>query len=267
MGLVDNPFAIPNIRCENGEAEAHVRIGWFRSVSNIPRAFAVQSFASELAAELGRDPKDMLLELIGPARKVEIKEQYYVDPLWNYGDPYETWPIDTGRLRGVVELAAERAEWGKELPARSGLGIAVHRSFQSYVASVVEVTVDDDGTVRVPRVDTAIDCGFACHPERIRSQIEGAAVMGMTLALHSGVTFKNGRAQQSNFDDYEMVRIDNFPLEVRTHIVPYEFSTPAAGVGEPGVPPFAPALANAIFAATGVRLRSLPIQKAELRRT
>jgi isoquinoline 1-oxidoreductase beta subunit len=265
MGLIDNPFAIPNIRCENGECEAHVRIGWFRSVSNIPHAFAVQSFVGELAAELGKDQKEMLLELLGPPRKVEIDEQYYAEKLWNYGDPYETYPIDTGRLRNVVELAAERAEWGKKLPARSGQGIAVHRSFLSYVATVVEVTVDKDGTVRVPRVDTAFDCGFAANPERIRSQVEGAAVMGMTLALHSAVTFKNGRAQQSNLNDYQMVRIDNFPTDVRVHIVPHPFSVPASGVGEPGVPPFAPALANAIYAATKKRVRTLPIDTSELR--
>jgi isoquinoline 1-oxidoreductase beta subunit len=129
------PFDVPNVRCENGEAPAHVRIGWFRSVSNVPRAFAVQSFVAELAAAAGKDPKDFLLELIGPARKVDIEAAGLSDKYWNYGEPLETYPIDTGRLANVVRLAAEKAEWGRKLPPRHGLGIAVHRSFVTYVAT------------------------------------------------------------------------------------------------------------------------------------
>ena len=157
-------------------------------------------------------------------------------------------------------MAAEAAGWGRQVEKGRGLGIAVHRSFLTYVATVVEVAVDENGRLSIPQVDTAIDCGFPVNPERIRSQIEGAAVMGTTLALYSGVTFKNGRAVEGNFDDYEMVRIDVSPLNVRTHIIPHGYDTPASGVGEPGVPPFAPALCNAIFAATGKRIRRLPIR-------
>jgi isoquinoline 1-oxidoreductase beta subunit len=259
MGFADMPFDIANIRCENGQAMAHTRIGWFRSVSNIPRAFAVQSFAAELANELGKDQKEFLLELIGPARIIDPKAAGMPEDLWNYGEQYDVYPIDTGRLRGVVELAAEKAGWGKQLPAGEGLGIAAHRSFVTYVASVVRVKVEDDGTVRVPEVHTAIDCGFAANPERIRSQIEGAAVMGMTLALNSAITFENGAVVQSNYHDYDVARCNNFPELVVTHIVEHPFSVHASGVGEPGLPPFAPALYNAIFNATGKRLRSLPI--------
>ncbi|HYZ25611.1 MAG TPA: molybdopterin cofactor-binding domain-containing protein [Geminicoccaceae bacterium] len=259
MGFADMPFDIANVRCENGQAMAHTRIGWFRSVSNVPRAFAVQSFAAELAHELGRDQKESLLELIGPARIIDPKAAGMPEDLWNYGEPYDVYPIDTGRLRGVVELAAEKAGWGKQLPAGEGLGIAAHRSFVTYVASVVRVKVEDDGTVRVPEVHTAIDCGFAANPERIRSQIEGAAVMGMTLALNSAITYENGRVVESNYHDYDVARCNNFPELVVTHIVEHPFSVHASGVGEPGVPPFAPALYNAIFNATGKRLRSLPI--------
>ena len=259
MGFVDMPFDIANISCENGQAMAHTRIGWFRSVSNIPRAFAVQSFAAELAHELGKDQKDFLLELIGPDRIIDPKASGFPEDHWNYGEPYDEFPIDTARLKNVVNIAAEQAGWGKQLPKGEGLGIAVHRSFVTYVASVVHVKVNDDGTIRVPEVHTAIDCGFAANPERIRSQIEGAAVMGMTLALNSAVTFKDGRAQQSNYHDYDVVRIDNFPEVVVTHIVEHPFAVHATGVGEPGVPPFAPALYNAIFNATGKRLRDLPL--------
>ncbi len=259
MGLYDMPFEIPNIRVENCKAMAHTRIGWYRSVSNIPRAFAVQSITAELAHELGRDQKDFLLEMIGSPRVIDPKAVGLPEDFWNYGEPYAEFPIDTGRLRNVVELAAAKAGWGKSLPAGEGLGIAAHRSFVSYVAMVVHAKVAADGTVRVPEVHVAIDCGFTANPERVKSQIQGACVYGMTLALYSAVNFKDGKAVESNFHDYQMVRADNFPEVVHTHIVPHEFKTHATGVGEPGVPPFAPALTNAIFNATGKRIRDLPI--------
>jgi isoquinoline 1-oxidoreductase subunit beta len=258
LGLVDAPFDIPNLRIESGEAEAHTRIGWFRSVNNVAHAFSIQSFVAEIAQELGRDPKDFLLELIGPARTVDLSKQV-TTPYWNNGEPIGSYPIDTGRLRHVVELAAERAGWGRQMPKGRGLGIAAHRSFVSYIATVVEVAVDAKGNVSVPRVDTAIDCGFAVNPERIRSQIEGAAVMGLTLARYGEITFKNGRVEQGNFNDFQLVRIEESPTETRVHIVEHGIDVPASGVGEPGVPPFAPALCNAIFAATGKRIRRLPI--------
>jgi isoquinoline 1-oxidoreductase beta subunit len=261
MGLVDNPFDVPNLRCENGECAAHTRIGWFRSVSNVPRGFAVQSMVAEIAAALGRDPKDMLLELIGPDRIVDPRKSPDVTMFWNYGDPLETFPIDTARLRRVAEVAAEQAGWGKELPKGQGLGIAAHRSFLTYVATVVHVAVDEQGHLTMPRVDTAIDCGFHVNPERIRSQIEGAAVMGTTIARSAEITFKDGQVQQKNFDGYKVARIAEVPLDVRTHIVAAGWDVPSGGVGEPGLPPFAPALCNAIFAATGKRIRQLPIGK------
>ncbi|MFO1072574.1 MAG: molybdopterin cofactor-binding domain-containing protein [Geminicoccaceae bacterium] len=265
MGLVDLPFSIPSLRCENGAAAAHVRIGWFRSVSNIPHAFAVQSFVAELAHAAGKDPKNFLLELLGPARKLDSNAIGIAGELWNYGEPYETYPIDTGRLANVARLAAEQAGWGRTLPKGHGLGIAAHRSFVSYIATVVEVAVDGEGRISIPQVDTAVDCGFVLNPERIHSQMEGAAVMGTSLALFGRVSFKQGRAEQGNFDSFEVARIDSAPLNVRTHIVPHGFDVPASGIGEPGVPPFAPALCNAIFAATGKRIRELPLAGQDLR--
>jgi len=258
MGHVDIPFEIPNMSIENGKALAHTRIGWFRSVSNIPRAWAVQSFASELAHELGKDEKEMLLELIGSDRKLQPVKQGFPKDFWDYGEVYDEYPIDTMRLKNVLNLAADKAKWGKgKLPKGQGWGLACHRSFVTYTAAAVKVNVVK-GQIRVPEVHLAIDCGYAANPERIRSQLEGAAVMGMTLALHSGVTFKNGVAQQSNFDTYEMVRSDNYPENVHVHIVDHPFSVHAAGVGEPGLPPIAPALANALFNASGKRLRDMP---------
>ena len=156
MGLVDMPFEIANVQCENPEAVAHTRIGWFRSVSNIPRAFAIPSMVGELAHATGRDQKDMLLELIGSPRILKLDS---VKDYWNNGEPYDSYPIDTARLRRVVEVVAQKGEWGRSVPKGHGLGIAVHRSFVSYIATIVEVAVDEKGKLTVPRVDTAIDCG------------------------------------------------------------------------------------------------------------
>ena len=258
MGLIDMPFEIANIQCENPEAAAHTRIGWFRSVSNIPRAFAVQSMVGELAHATGRDQKEMLLELIGSPRIVNLDS--VKDP-WNYGEPYDSYPIDTARLRRVVETVAEKGGWRRTVPTGHGLGIAVHRSFVSYIATIVEVSVSDKGKLTVHQVDTAIDCGMFVNPERIQSQIEGAAIMGLSLAKYGEITFKDGKVQQGNFDDFPVIRMDEAPIVTNVHIVPVDADTPPSGVGEPGVPPFAPALINAIFAATGKRIRALPIGK------
>jgi isoquinoline 1-oxidoreductase beta subunit len=257
MTAINVPFVIPNVRIENPEAPAHTRIGWFRSVSNIPHAFAVQSFVAELAAAAGRDPKDFLLELIGPARRIDTRNQ---GDTWNYGESPERYTLDTGRLRGVVETAAREAGWGKALPKGRGQGIAVAYSFVTYVAAVVEVAVDEKGELAIPRVDMAVDCGAQINPDRVRSQLEGACIMGLSLAMAGEISYKAGRVVQNNFGEYELVRMAAAPREIRVHLLPGDFSAPLGGVGEPGVPPIAPALCNAIFAATGKRIRHLPIR-------
>ncbi|HEU5337124.1 MAG TPA: molybdopterin cofactor-binding domain-containing protein, partial [Terriglobales bacterium] len=163
-----------------------------------------------------------------------------------------------------VEVVAEKSGWGKrKLGKGRALGIAAHRSFATYVASVVEVEVTPQGDVRIPRVDTALDAGLVVNPEVTRAQFEGANVFGTSVALMGEITAKNGAIEQSNFNDYPVARINDVPRENNIYIV--ESTAPPAGVGEPGVPPFAPALCNAIFAATGKRIRELPISKANLK--
>jgi isoquinoline 1-oxidoreductase beta subunit len=262
MGLTNVPFAIPNLRVENPEAKAHTRIGWYRAVSNIPHAFAIQSFVAEMASAAGKDPKDYLLELIGPARKIDPRD---VNDTWNHGENPTLYPIDTGRLRRVAETAAKEAGWGRAMPKGSGLGIAAHYSFVTYVAAVVEVSVDAKGNITIPRVDIAIDCGAQVNPERVRAQMEGACIMGLSNAMLSEITFKNGRVQQDNFNQYEVLRMAATPKAIHVHMIPGDYNAPLGGVGEPGVPPIAPALCNAIFAATAKRIRTLPI-KNQLRK-
>ena len=261
FGLADLPYAIPNICLEFGQAEAHVRIGWLRSVQNIFHAYATGSFVDELAVQAGRDPVEYLLELIGEPRHVDLAAGG-VKEYSNYDSPIEQYPIDTGRLAGVVKLAAEKAGWGRTLPERSGMGIAAHRSFLTYVATVVEVAVADDGKVAIPRVVMAVDAGTVVNPDRVRAQMEGATIYGMSAACYGEITAKEGRIQQSNFDSYNVVRMSTAPRVIEVHLVPSD--APPGGVGEPGTPPFAPALCNAIYAATGKRIRSLPIMHEDL---
>ncbi|CAB3897534.1 Isoquinoline 1-oxidoreductase subunit beta [Achromobacter aegrifaciens] len=258
MSAINMPYRIPNVRVETAEVEAHARIGWFRSVANIPHAYAAQCFIAELAHRAGKDPKDFALDLIGPARRIDPGT---MADTWNYSESPELYPYDTGRLRGVIEAACKGAEWGRTLPQGHGLGLAFCYSFMSYTATVVEVAVDAKGEVRVVAVDMAMDCGPQINPERIRAQMEGGAIMGLGLALASEITFERGRVKQSNFHDYEVLRHNASPRVIRTHLVNDDHSLPPGGVGEPPVPPVAPALSNAIFAATGKRIRSLPVRR------
>jgi isoquinoline 1-oxidoreductase subunit beta len=255
QGWTDVPFDIPNLRVENGPAKAHVRIGWLRSVANIYHAFAVQSFADELAHAAGRDPLEYLLDLIGKPRTIDFKNVDYP----NYGASLQTYPWETGRLRRVTEMVAEKAGWGKrKLGKGAGLGVAAHRSFLTYVATVVEVEVNDQGEIKIPRVDTAVDAGLVVNPEITRAQFEGAAVFGTSVAKTGEITATKGAINQSNFFDYPVARINEAPYQTNVYIV--DSSAPPAGVGEPGVPPFIAAFCNAIFAATGKRIRDLPIK-------
>lgn len=256
LGMIDMPFDIKNVRCETQIAPTKIRIGWLRSVSNIQHAFAIGCMVDEIAKARGVDPVQNLLDMIGEERKIDFAS--LTKELENYGEKQEDFPWETARFKKVIEVAKEKSNWGKQLPKGSGQGIAVHRSFLTYVACVVEVNVDENNKITIPKVDYVVDCGIAVNPERIRSQFEGGASFSTSIALKSEVTVKDGNVVESNFHDYQLARMNEAPKETAVHII--ESNEKPTGVGEPPVPPFAPALCNAIFAATGKRVRQLPVR-------
>ncbi|MGB7845025.1 MAG: molybdopterin cofactor-binding domain-containing protein [Candidatus Acidiferrum sp.] len=260
LGFSDVPFALPNHRAENGPAPAHTRIGWLRSVANIYHAYGVHSFVGELANAAGKDPVEYVLMLLGPDRlipKTELAKDYT-----NYDADYGKYPIDTARFRRVVQMAAEQSGWGKQKMGNGfGMGVAAHRSFLTYVATVVQLEVKDKQVI-IHRVDTAVDAGTVVNPTIARQQLEGAAVMGTSVAFYGEITATNGVIDQSNFDTFQVARINVAPRETNVYIV--ENEAPPAGIGEPGLPPVAPAIYNAIFAATGKRIREMPLSKVGL---
>lgn len=228
-GAADLLYGIPNMQVDLHTPKVGVPVLWWRSVGHSHTGFATEVFFDELAHAGGKDPYQLRRTLLA----------------------------DKPRMRAVLDLVAEKANWGKPLPAGRARGIATHFSFASYVGQVAEVSVDKDGGVRVHRVVCAIDCGQVVNPDSVKAQMEGGIIFGLTAALKDEITFDRGRVQQRNFHDYPMLRINESP-EIEVHIVPS--TEKPTGVGEPGVPPVAPAVANAIFAATGKRVRKLPIR-------
>ncbi|HEY9168158.1 MAG TPA: molybdopterin cofactor-binding domain-containing protein [Lutibacter sp.] len=234
------PFDIKNMKIEVGKSPAHVRIGWLRSVINIPHGFSQNVFADELAVAAGKDPLEFRLNLIGEDRIEETE-----DPI----------KYNTARLKNVLKLAAKNANWGKPLPEGHAYGLSVHYSFYSYVASVVEISMIDN-KVKVHNVYTVIDCGTVVNRDTVKAQMEGAAIFGMSLAFYGKITAKNGAIEQSNYSDYKMIRMNEIP---KVHVEIVESIENPTGVGEPGVPVIAPAIVNAIFKLTGKRYHNLPL--------
>jgi isoquinoline 1-oxidoreductase beta subunit len=243
MGFHNNPVKAGAMRTEACKAPAHVRIGWLRSVANIQHAFAVSSFADEIAHAGGHDPYQAWTKMLigqdtsGPSKHVK-------------------------RLLDVSEAATSASSWGKQLPKGRGLGFAAHHSFDAYISVVVEVDISPSGEIRIPRVDIAADVGTVVHPDRVRAQMEGSVNFGLSQALFSQLTAKDGAIVEDNFDGFRVLRLAEAPAEIHVHISASE-EVPT-GVGEPGVPPIAPALCNAIYAAIGKRIRDLPINQHDL---
>jgi isoquinoline 1-oxidoreductase beta subunit len=235
-GLADHPYDIPHQRIAYGRVEPGPQVWFWRSVGHSQNGFFTEGFIDELAAAAGKDPYEFRRAMLGKSP----------------------------RHKGVLELAATKAGWGTPLPAGRARGIAVVSSFGSYVAEVAEVSVAADGTPRVHRVVAAVDCGMTVNPQTIERQIEGAIVYGLSAALYGRISFKDGRIEQGNFNDYPVLRMSEMP-KVEVHIV--ASGENPGGIGEPGTPPIAPAVANALFALTGKRLRSLPFDTAQLKRT
>lgn len=240
QGFTNLPYDIPNFQLENAKAEAHVRIGWMRSVYNIISGFGVNSFVDELAVASGKDPIQFRMDLIGADRIAQNTSPH---------------PYDSSRMKHVLQEVQKMSNFGQSLPKGHGMGIAIHYSFYSYVATAVEVSVKNK-KVKVENVYTVLDCGLYVNKDAVINQLEGSAIFGMSIALFGKVETKEGAVQQSNFHDYQMTRMKDAP---KIHIQLIDNDHEPTGVGEPGVPPVAAAICNAIFDATGTRVRDLPL--------
>ncbi|HEX8616444.1 MAG TPA: molybdopterin cofactor-binding domain-containing protein, partial [Thermoanaerobaculia bacterium] len=246
-GVEDMPYDIPNFKVDFAVATSGVSRGWWRAVEDSINGFVMNSFLDELAHASGRDPIDLRLSLI-PKGFVEKFEGENARP--------HPWPYRSDRFRAVIETAREKSGWGKPLPAGRAHGFAAHYSFFTYAAQVAEVSMGEDGMPKVHKVVCAMDCGIAVNPEGVRVQVEGAIVYGLAAALAQKITIENGRVQQSNFIDFPLLNMSQMP-EVEVYIMPS--AEPPTGTGEPGLPPIAPAVTNAMFKLTGKRVRTLPL--------
>lgn len=257
LGCRDFPYDVPNIRIESHASTAHTRIGWLRSVSNIHHAFAIHSMMDEIAEARGMDPIENALQLLGADRDLSFEGEMEGN-FENYGEKIEDYPWNTGRMKKVIEEVAQKSNWKAHKDGGKAIGFAAHKSFLTYVACVVLVEKDDSGKLSIPEVHYAVDCGIGVNTDRIRSQFEGGAQFATSLAMTSAITFEEGKVQQGNFDTYQILRMPQSPKKIQVHIIPSTIKP--TGVGEPPVPPYIPALANAVYKLTGNRIYELPFK-------
>jgi isoquinoline 1-oxidoreductase beta subunit len=233
-GAVNNPYVLPNMRVEYVQTEPKaLNLGWWRGVGPNNAVFAIESMMDDLAKKAGKDPVAFRLAHLG-------------------NEP---------RLKSILQIAAERSGWGKALPARSGRGVCAQHAFGSYIATVTEVDVTDMGKINIRRITSVVDAGRTVNPDTIAAQVQGGILFGMTAALYGDITLKDGRVQQRNFNDYRMMRINEAP-SIDVHVV--SSTEDPGGIGEPGCSAGPPSLVNAVFAATGVRIHRLPIDRTLL---
>jgi isoquinoline 1-oxidoreductase beta subunit len=231
-GVQNQPYAVPNLRVDLTTTDSPVTVLWWRAVGSTHTAYALETFIDEIAHAAGKDPVEFRLAML----------------------------TDKPRHAAVLRLAAEKAGWSSPAPPDRHRGIALAESFHSYVAQVAEISVDNAGRPKVHRVVCAVDCGIAVNPDQIRAQMEGGIGFGLGAIMKSQLTLNQGKVVEGNFDGYDVLRIDEMP-KVEVHIV--KSTAPPTGVGEPGVPPIGPAVANAFFKATGKRVRVLPFSRLE----
>ncbi len=253
MGWTNMPFDVPNVSIEGCKARIPIRIGWLRSVCNVWHAFSINGFVDEMAEAAGEDPVAYRLKLIGEDRIFDAPNE----PPPTESESFNGLTVDTGRYRRVLEFVAERTQWGRPLPEGHYRGIAVHNSFYSYAATVVEIAKNAQGGFDIVSVDTAVDCGRIINPDGVIAQVEGATIYGLSIALYGELTVRSGRVEQSNFGDYRVMRIHETPGIIRAHLM--DSDEPPSGIGEPPTPVIAPALAGALYAATGQRFRRMPL--------
>ncbi|MEP4889629.1 MAG: molybdopterin cofactor-binding domain-containing protein [Aliiglaciecola sp.] len=254
LGFGDLPFEVNNLACETHKATGHIRIGWMRSVCNIQHSFAQGSFVDELASKAGISTHKMWHQLLGKDRLVNPKTDDF--DYQNYGEPQDVFPVDIKRIKRALDLVVEKSGADQPTKENEGWGICVHRSFVSYCAVATKVKVVDN-KVTVLEIHSTIDAGTVVNPDRVRAQQEGSMIFGLSIALLGEISVKDGAVEQSNYHDYQVLRMHQCP-KIETYII--ESDAPPGGVGEPGTPPVAPSLANAIFHASGKRIRDLPVK-------